>query len=90
LVDVPALTSTVVAMVPGQMIVVMVYIAIRLETLVGIVSDVSSGSCMVVRLLIVLTLPFSDDSGNINFELLTSLVRDGPVTLVVSSDSLGS
>jgi len=69
---------------------VSVSIAIRLEALVTVVPDVSSGSSVVVRSLIVLTLPFSDDSGNINFELLTSLVRDDPVTFVIGSDSLGS
>jgi len=90
LVDEPALTSTIVAVIPGQMHVMDVSLADNVEALVDVVSDVFSVSSMVVRSLVVLTLPFSDDSGNTNFELLTSLVRDGPVTFVMGSDGSGS
>ena len=90
LVKVPALVGTVVAMPPGEMSVMGVALSNNIKALATVVLDVSSGSSMVVRPLIVFTLPLSDDSGDTNLELLTSLVRDGPVTFVVGSDGLGS
>jgi len=63
---------------------------VNVETLLSVVSDVSSGSIVPSDSLEVLVSVWSDGSGNANSELVTLLVSNDVVSSSPGSDGLGS
>lgn len=86
----PSLVGSVVAVPPDDVSHVSVAVAMDIEALSSIVSDVSSGSTIDSDLLLNLSSPLSDDSWSSDVESLASLVGDTEVSSEMSSDGSGS
>lgn len=90
-VDGPALVGMVVASPEDDMSVLRVRPSVDVEALSWDISDVSGTSTVVSNHLVVVTSGvLSDNSGDSDSESITSLVGDGIVSLLVSSDGSGS
>jgi len=72
------------------MSVVGVVSSVHIKAVAGIVSEVSVSSWEVRKSLVWLVSPLSDNSGVSNSVMVSSLVRDGIASLVLSSDRSGS
>lgn len=64
--------------------------SVDVQTFLGDVSDVSSGSSVEGSLLVDLSSPWSDDGGNTNSEFVSVLVGDGVTSVGPGSDGSGS
>lgn len=86
----PGLVKTVVAVPEDNMVMVVVSVSMNIQALAWNVSKVSSITSIVGNSLLWLTSVLSNDSGSVNVESLSLLVRDSIVSSSVSSDGSGS
>lgn len=90
LINVPGLVEAVVAVPPGDVLVVLVLSTPDIEAFLTVVSDVSDSSTVPGDSLSLFFTPGSDDSSLSDSESLSSLVGDNLVSLRPGSDSLSS
>lgn len=90
LIDIPALVLSVVTVPEDDMSSVNVFTSMDIKALSTIVSDVSALSSVPLDSLGVVTREWSESGSDIDLEALTSLVGKSVLSLVESSDGLGS
>jgi len=86
----PTLVGSVMAVPEDDVSVVMVVSTMNIEALSTVVSDVSVSSTVVGDVLVDLSDPWSDNSGDTNSVSVSLLVRDGELSSSSRSDGSGS